>query len=358
MSFIRKKKMKSGIICAYQVTSVWVPEKKQARQISKYLGIINSDGEIIPKGTSLRGRPKKCPQQSEGVLKEKMVLDFGEAFFASECIKNSSIYNSGTELFKRYPELVALIAYRLCYSGPMYNCHLWLNGNILSKEKNNQMLTSQNISRIIAALGEDELQRTFFKNYLQDGHSGSKNIIIDATSLPNQINSDFNAWGYCDGHIEQQFRFHCVVDQENKKPLFYRYVAGNISDINALKATVDELKSLGVEQSFVLLDAGYCSEENLKILREYRISFLTRLPAGRKLYKNMIIQYGYSLENLENFTTFGKRTLFIKKILLEDLYGEKGYVYLVLDPERKTKDIQALSKNYELQRFHNYKTLI
>jgi hypothetical protein len=72
----------------------------------------------------------------------------------------------------------------------------------------------------------------------------------------------------------------------------------------------------------------------------------------------MIIQYGYSLENLENFTTFGKRTLFIKKILLEDLYGEKGYVYLVLDPERKTKDIQALSKNYELQRFHNYKTLI
>ena len=73
-----------------------------------------------------------------------------------------------------------------------------------------------------------------------------------------------------------------------KKPLFYRNVVGNISDVAALKATIDELKILGVNQSFALLDAGYCSADNLKTLRENKIDFLTRLPAGRTLYKNMV----------------------------------------------------------------------
>ena len=50
MSFIRKKKNKDGKVYAYQITSIWDPEKKQPRSISKYLGSVDADGNIIPSG--------------------------------------------------------------------------------------------------------------------------------------------------------------------------------------------------------------------------------------------------------------------------------------------------------------------
>ena len=50
MSFIRKKKNKDGKVYAYKVTSIWDPEKKQPRSISKYLGAVGIDGNIIPSG--------------------------------------------------------------------------------------------------------------------------------------------------------------------------------------------------------------------------------------------------------------------------------------------------------------------
>lgn len=344
MAFIRKKKMKSGVICAYNVTQIWEPEKKQPRQVSKYLGVIGADGVIIPKGSVARGRPKK--NKSDIFAKERLIVDFGDGFFASESIKRSSVYASFSEFFQKKPEILALMAYRLCCPGPMYNCVSWLSGNILGLNEPIAQLTSQKISPLLVELGDEEVQRKFFKHYLQNGNLGAKNVIIDATSLPNQIHSDFNAWGYSDGHIEKQFRFHCVVDQITKRPLFYRNIAGNISDVSALKATVEELKNLGVLQSFALVDSGFCSADNLKILREHKIDFLTRLPAGRSLYKKMVITHANLMENTQNLTTFGTRALFVKTITIEDLYGEKGYLYMILEPERKNKDIQSLGHSH------------
>ena len=47
MSFIRKKKNKDGKVYAYQITSIWDPEKKQPRSIWGYLSIA---AELTPSG--------------------------------------------------------------------------------------------------------------------------------------------------------------------------------------------------------------------------------------------------------------------------------------------------------------------
>ena len=64
---IVKYKNQSGITYAYESTSVWDPEKKQARPIRKYLGRVDPEtGEIIST-TGKRGRPKKS-ESSEMAL--------------------------------------------------------------------------------------------------------------------------------------------------------------------------------------------------------------------------------------------------------------------------------------------------
>ena len=329
------------------MTSIWDPEKKQPRSISKYLGAVDADGNIIPSGE--KRKTQKLKHELETTENEKLIQDFGDGFFVLESIKKSEIFAHMIQIFERYPDLLLLMTYRICKPGAMYSCQLWLDGSVLSSlHKTEPKLSSQDISKILMYLGEESVQRNFFSLYLKTNTQNGRNVIIDATSLPNKINSDFSAWGYSDSGIDYQFRLHCVVDQETKKPLFYRNVPGNISDVSTLQATIEELSSLGVKHAFALVDSGYCSEENILLLRKAKIDFLTRLPAGRILYKNLIFNHTENIETVEKSCQYGKRALFIKKVKI-DLYGADVYAYIVLNPHKKAKDLEALinSKNHE-----------
>ena len=110
--------------------------------------------------------------------------------------------------------------------------------------------------------------------------------------------------------------------------------AGNIVDVSTLANTIAELSQIGVNTSFALIDAGYYSETNIKELFEKKISFLTRLPSGRVLHKNLIKEHNETLENAKNLVIYGKRALYIKCVPV-DLFGHKGFAYIACDIKRK-----------------------
>src|SRR3989339_396218 len=208
MSYIRHKKLKNNWY-AYEVTSVWDKGLQQSRSKSKYLGPVDPETKKIIKFS------KKDSDD------EKLILDFGDSYF-----------------FYKYPEIIPLMIYRLCTQSAMYNCDEWVNGNILNILFKSVDLSSQRISTFFSSLSSESLQRKFFIEYVKLIGGSKKSVIIDATSLPNHIQSDFNAWGKSDGKIEKQFRFLCVVDQQTKTPLFYRFLPGNITDIITLQKTI------------------------------------------------------------------------------------------------------------------------
>lgn len=333
MSFIRHKVINNKTY-AYEVTSYWDKELKRSRSSSKYLGPVDqTTNDVI-----------KFIKKERG--KEKLILDFGDAFFLYKFISESDIYKSlKTSFFDKYPELIPLMIYRFCTNSAMYNCAEWMSGSVLKILYKGVKLSSQRVSDFLSFLGEESLQREFFNGYLKLMGGSNKSIIIDATSLPNQINIDFNAWGRADGKIDKQFRFLCVVEQLSKTPLFYRLLPGNITDVSTLQPTILELKAMGVDNSFVLIDAGYFSESNICALYERNINFLTRMPAGRKIYNEIILNQSTGLEDLENAQVMGSRSFFIKSIEIE-LYGNKAHAFIVLDPERKCKEAKELLQKY------------
>lgn len=328
MGFIRIKSV-YGNKYAYDVTSYWDPKTKTSRQKSKYLGIVNDNNKIISKS---RHRAKKEP----------LILDFGNGYLLHKFIEQLDVFPIFKDLFdKNYPEVIPLIFYKLIMQSAMYNCDIWFNGNIIGKLYPKALLSSQNISRVLALLSDESLQRHFFSKYIELNNSNKEAVIIDATSLPNQISSAFNAWGHSDGSIEKQFRLLCVISQKNKIPLFYRYLPGNITDISTLNRTIAELSKLGIKNSYVLMDAGYFSKNNVKELYEQNIHFLSRLPATNKIYKTLLFDKICDLEKPKYATKFGNRGLFIKNETI-NLYGKTAYAYIVLDPTRKGKEINEL----------------
>jgi len=151
-------------------------------------------------------------------------------------------------------------------------------------------------------------------------------------------------------------RLLCVIDKNTSTPLFFRYLPGNIVDVSTLKTTMSELKEYGVKSKFVLMDAGYFSQENITDLYKEKINFLTRLPSSNKIYKNLVNENVLGLENSKYAHVFGERGLFIKRVKIE-LYKNKykAFAYIILDPERKGRELSKIvsQKNDNTNKVNN-----
>lgn len=324
----------SGNKYAYEITSSWDSALKKVRKKSKYLGRPDNNNLIKKKRDEIKN------------TNELLQLDFGDGFLLNELYKKSKLYAVLEKLIStECKELIPLIFYRLAMQSAMYNAEHWIAGNVTHLFFKDIDLSSQNISNTLKYIGNELIQRKFFEQYLSNIGGSEKAVIIDATSLPNQINTDFNAWGYSDGAIEKQFRLLCVIDKETKVPLFYRYLPGNLADVSTLQHTIFELSLMGVKSSFALIDAGYFSEDNICDLYDKKIHFLSRLPRSRSLYKELLATEAKDIEDKSYATKCGARGLFVKRIKVK-LYGQEAYAFLVLDPIRKGKETQAMMLSY------------
>ena len=317
---------------AYEITSYWDKEKGMPRQKKRYLG------RVIDR--KKKKYQKKVPQKAE-----KLIVDFGDSFLLEQFFEDNGLADLLKDVFCDYKELIrVLVYYRLCYPSAMRYLSLWYDGNFSSIKYPDIKVSSQRTSDFLRTLGTETLQRAFFAAYIPRFLENNKGIIIDATSLPNQIHMPLTAWGRSGEEIDKQIRFLLVVDKNSEEPLFFRHYAGNIVDVSTLKTTIDELKVYGIKETYIYLDAGYFSEDNINDLYTSRMSFLTRLPSIRVLYKELIKKYVDSLEKYENMVRYGKRGLFIKQTNVE-LFGKKAYAHIVLDPQRKGRETNKLVIN-------------
>jgi len=328
MSFIRYKRFGNKEY-AYEVETYWDPEAKRPRQKTKYLGV------VVDKEKKVFERPRQKPQ-------EKLILDFGDGYMVQEFLKQKGLSGLIRDIFgKKADEVMVLLCYRLCQGGAMRHLPLWLEGNINRIPFQSVKLTSQRISRLLKQIGEEAKQMDFFRRYVSNYAKCSEGIIIDSMALPNDVDMGLSSWGYGDSSIEMQIRLVCVVDRVSGMPVYYRYTGGNMVDVSIFSTTIDELRYIGVQSSFVLVDAGFFSEDNIREMHRKRINYLIRLPASRRIYKDLIKKHSHEMEKACNAVRFGKKVLFIRQEQAE-LYGRKVHAYIVLDPERKGREAKRL----------------
>jgi len=329
MSYIVYKKFGKGEY-AYEVTSTYEKKTKEVKKKTKYLGIVVDKKNKIYEKRQQHLRP------------EKLILDFGDSYLIKKFLENTNFVPLLTEIFEDNADsFLALMTYRLCHTGAMMHANDWYHGNYAKFQYPKADLRSQSISIFLKIIGDEVLQRKFFRTYLTQFCNTKNGIIIDATSLPNQIHTPLTNWGRSGEEIDKQIRFLLVVDKESSLPVYFRTLPGNIVDVSTVENTMDELKQYGIKDTFVYCDAGFFSEDNIKIFFEKRIQFLTRLPAGRTVYKDLINTEANNLESIKNIVKYGERGLFVKHKEI-DLFGNKAHAYVILDPGRKGRELSRL----------------
>ena len=310
---------------AYDMISYWDKDAKKYRKKSIYLGVVT---DKKTKAYTPKADMKVISTENE------LIKSFGDSYSIAKAIEISGFDTIlKTILPKDYDTLISLICHKLLKSSSMQYVEKWAEGNIVSTLYKNADLSSQRISDFLKKLGSEHLLRKFFKLYIEKIAGNKAGIIIDSTGLPNEINFPLSAWGNHGGECERETRLLMVVDKISGMPLYFRYMAGNIVDVSTLANTIAELKEMGVNTTFSLIDAGYFSEDNIKELYLNNISFVTRLPSGRKLYKRLIVENS-DIEKAENLVVYGKRALYVKRVEI-DLFGNKGFAYVICDVKRK-----------------------
>jgi transposase len=326
---------------AYEIWNEKNPDTKKWVQRSRYLGVVVDKENKVYEKRNKTGRSRKQNEKQE-----LCILDYGDSFLFNSIFEQHPIFGVLKAVFGHYFDtLMALVFHRMSGGFAMYHAENWYEGNYANKLFPNANISSQSISAFLAYLGEEHVHRAFFTEYIPLICKEKTGVVIDSTGLPNEIDMPVTDWGHHAGGIAFETRLILAIERETEMPLYFRYVAGNIGDVSTLKNTITEMKKLGVNTASSLMDAGYYSETNLKMLFAAEISFLIRMPSNRTVYKN-IISENTDIESFEYAVKYDKRGLFVKSIEIE-IYGCKAFAYLVLDPERRGREISKIVSKME-----------
>jgi transposase len=235
---------------------------------------------------------------------------------------------------------MALILYRSLQNGASSYAHVWWEGSYARMLYPNASLSSQRISETLRVIGDERIQRDFFKDYLRYiAPQCGNGILVDSTGLPNDIHFPLTAINNHGGEISNEARLVLVLDKSSGMPVYYRYVAGNIVDVSTLRTTLGEVQAYGIDVRYAIVDAGYYSEINIRALQESGISFVMRMVPNRKKYKELISEHMADLEDAKHLVKYRDRFVYIKRVET-DLFGKTGYAFIAEDMDRKHDEVK------------------
>jgi hypothetical protein len=275
---------------------------------------------------------------------ERAILDFGPAFLVDGLAGQAGLAGLfRAALPSRADSLMALVAYRILERGPYSQAQDWLDGSWASRLYPKAQLSSQRISDLLAALGDEGVQRAFFAEHIARvaGQALKAGVMIDSTGLPNRISFPLTAASNHNGQVSVEARLVLVVDRATRLPLLFRHIPGNVVDVSTLRTTAAELRALGVDIGLIVTDAGYYSEANIDALYAAGTPFLGRLQPNRKLRKRLVADLAAQVLSPRNLVAYQDRLLGAAAVEAELAPGRDGWAYVFCDLERHNRESLA-----------------
>ncbi len=254
--------------------------------------------------------------------KEKLILDFGDSWFVDKFIKDIKLYDSiGTLSYGNMDSVRAMVMFYVLSTMANHYAEEWWEGNYARILYPNANLSSQRVSDLLEAIGDEQSYRNFFHKYFIDvvqKNKDGEDVLIDSTGLPNSIHFPLTAVSNHNGKISNEVRLIYVVQRETNLPIYFRYIPGNVVDVSTLTRTIKELKACNVDTKFAILDAGYLTDDNTIELYKAKISFLSRLSEKTNLYKLLVKECVPELERRENLVRYNGRCVYLveRRVLL------------------------------------------
>ena len=317
----------------YEVSSVYDKEKKRARAITgTYLGRITEEGLVPPRA--------KQQENSKYSVKE-----FGAS--AALLKMGANIQTKLKEVFpKEADEMMTLAILRLVESSPFKRIGLLYERSYLSELFPGLPMSSSSLSGFLRSVGSRREKIVQFMNGMV---GGSEHILFDSTNIITKSESmEINRLGYnshrqFDPQINLLYAFSC----EQRQPVYYRIVPGNVRDVSSFKHAVSES---GIQDVTVIADKGFGSKANFDMLEREGIRYIVPLRRNNGAFDRDKLKTG-------DKSSFDGHFMFQKRVVWYYEYTLDSARYIVFQDSNlrmeEEKDylqrVEAQHENYTME---------
>ncbi len=312
---------------------------------SRERGLFTFDLETGEFGQAdMAGLPKRCRGR------KVLVTDFGDMFVLDRFLREIGLYDCIDASCSPNPDTFkALVCYYVLTTDPNSWAMDWYSTSYASVLFPNADMDDCRISEFLKRIGSTEVMRLFFQSYIPMVTANDPvTVIVDSTGAPNSVHMDITGVNNHNGEISREVRIIFVCRKSDRLPLFARYVPGNVVDSDTLARTFDELERLGIDAEYAILDAGYCTLENMESLLESHIGFITRLKPNYKMYKDMVEDFA---DKLDAGTRVLYNDRFIRVYSAERRMtdsGKKVWLHLMVDEDMKNAEEKTAFRKFQV----------
>lgn len=343
-STLRIKKI-NGIEYWYEDIPFYDKEKKQIRHKSKYVGrningkpvrvrdALNSSDEILSDKTS-------SDEISASTCKPINAYNYGEFLPLQKITDELNIEEYLGDLFNEKDRnmILSMAFNRVTRPTAMYNIKTWYENSTLSLQWPELPLKSQNISNLLAKIGDSDIPSMFMSKMLRS--LGTKRTLMyDLTSFSSYSQLiNLLEFGYSrDDCNLPQVNYSMIVDKEKGIPVMYDIYPGSIVDVTTLKNTIKKIEAYGMENYSLVMDRGFFSKGNIEELVHEKIPFIMPATMTLKSVKELMSLAQKDVESPEYLHKFNKKPIFVKPVTLEQKeFKINGYCFY--DPKRELEE--------------------
>jgi hypothetical protein len=266
----------------YEVSYQYDPARKRTiKKTGHILGSITESGGFIPSSkNTLREENKKLPTVD---IKTYGVYALFENLLRDEIPSLLEVFGK-----ERAEQLLTFAMFRWAYQSPIKRITQYQTHDFCCEQWcANTLLSDKEMSAVLKSVGENrELVLRWMKGLLPDVASmAEKFVMMDSTHvMSSSDNMAINVSGYNSSFdFGKQVRLRMMFSAELKKPVYYRLINGNITDISSMSLCV---KEMGVQNVVFIADKGFYSEQNVKLLEDQQLKYV--IPLRRN---NQTIDY-------------------------------------------------------------------
>jgi transposase len=182
-----------------------------------------------------------------------------------------------------FPQNVAEVVFsfsmfRWAYNSPIKRAPHYYRHDYCSNVHSVKSVSDKSVSSALKFVGENRANVVeWMKSLLPDTEIGKEEfVMMDSTHITSH--SDLltvNAKGYNpDFNFEKQVRLLYLFSSELQKPVYYRLVNGNITDVKSMVISIEEMN---IAHVIYIADKGFYSKGNIDMLQEKNIQYLMPL---------------------------------------------------------------------------------
>lgn len=312
----------------YEVKYVYNKHKKRTDKITvKLLGkIVQGVGFVASDKNTIREELNKQPSVD--------IKTFGVYHLFNQLLEKEM--TSFKLLFQEdiTHKVFSFAMMRWAYQSPIKRASNYHIHDFCSEFWSVKSISDKQISNSLKFIGQNrEKLLLWMKELLQtDENNTNKFVMMDSTHITSQSDHlGINAIGYNNqGDFDAQVRLMYLFSSELQKPVYYRLINGNITDIKSMALCV---KEMNVKEVIYIADKGFFSKENIAELTLQNLQYIIPIHRNNSLINYEPLLKANFKKELKSYFLYQQRVIWFYQ------YEKQGMKFITfLDDKLKLKE--------------------